>query len=376
MSSRYVFWQNMPTHLQSPWISELASRRSSGVWVAFESGIPEWRARMGWGLPDYGAASVHIGLTETTIKRVISEAGTEAVHVFSGLRAYPGVSHALRYCVREGRPLGLMAESSPRGGLMGAARIVMGRASRIRYSRHVQFVLAIGEDGPNWFRTLGFRQDRIFEFAYFPPPPPAKDPVSNGVSTFQMLYIGQLIPRKGLDRLLEALGGINGPLWHLKIIGVGTEESALKSFAAKLGVHDRVSFLGAMSNSDAMAELSRADMLLLPSRFDGYGAVINEALLSGVPVICSDTCGARQVLNMAPEFGEVFDSVPTLSSAIKRWLARGPRTGQRTAIVRALAQCIAPRTGADYFADLMAHVYSRGPRPTPPWRVPLPISQS
>src|SRR5438876_1084992 len=90
----FVFWQNMPTHLQSAWIAELAARVSVEVRIAIQSDIPDWRRGMGWSFPDYGAARVDIGLEKQEVIRIIDAAGPSAVHTFSGLGAYTGVDTA------------------------------------------------------------------------------------------------------------------------------------------------------------------------------------------------------------------------------------------------------------------------------------------
>ena len=55
----FVFWQDAPNHLQAPWLSALAERCGVRVRVALESGdVGEWRRRLGWQVPDYGAATL------------------------------------------------------------------------------------------------------------------------------------------------------------------------------------------------------------------------------------------------------------------------------------------------------------------------------
>ena len=81
------------------------------------------------------------------------------------------------------------------------------------------------------------------------------------------------------------------------------------------------------SNAEAVAEIARHDLFLLPSRFDGWGAVVNEALMCGVPVVCSDNCGAAELLGESWR-GEVFrtGSAAGLKDILQRWIALGRRT--------------------------------------------------
>lgn len=380
---KLVFWQNMPTHHQSYWIRALADHDGVSVRVALESGIPEWRKQTGWEPPDYGSAHVSIGITPELADTLIKEAGSDAVHVFSGLGAYPGVHRAFIACIEAGHRVGVMAEmpadkvphfrkeSSRVNGVQGFARKLLWRIRYLRFGRCIQFVLAIGEGAPAWFRKIGFTSNRIFEFAYFPPGPLSEEKSIEEMwpsAGTRLLYIGQLIQIKGVDRLLHALSQLGNADWRLVLVGAGKDEANLKALTKKLQLANRVQFYGALANTEAMSVLSGADVLLLPSRIDGYGAVVNEALCRGVPVICSDQCGARQLVEMDSAFGSVFTTSSSLRTALEKWISRGRRTKEVTRSVRASAVCIEPETGANYFLQIMSHVYKTGSRPIAPWR--------
>ena len=221
-------------------------------------------------------------------------------------------------------------------------------------------------------KRVGFDSHRIFEFAYFPPFPQHSEFSNDEIwlpDAARLLYIGRLIYLKGVDRLLSALEHIHDKPWHLILVGAGDDEPELREFSRSLSSGSRVTFCGAMENPAAMAVLRSADVLVLPSRFhDGYGAVVNEALCRGVPVICSSRCGARQVVGLDPALGTVFEDESSLETALDHWISKGRRTEGRSREIRKLAQCVSPATGADYFLQLISHVYAGAPRPVAPWR--------
>jgi glycosyltransferase involved in cell wall biosynthesis len=369
----FVFWQNMPTHHQASWIAALAAAENCAVRVTLDTGIPEWRRKIGWEAPDYGAAVVEVGLTPEKANRIISDAGPNAVHVFSGLGAYASIHRGLRQCAREARHLGVMSESGATGGVKGLGAVSLGYLRRLRYAGGIEFILAIGEGGPPWFERLGFRSERVFEFAYFPPAPSSSEKANEGLwppDAVRLLFIGRLIHLKGVDLVIRALAESRRRDWCLSLIGSGGEEASLRGLARQLGISGQLQFCGSMRNSEAMNAVSGADVLLLPSRLpDGYGAVVNEALLRGVPVICSSQCGARQVVKTHSEFGVVFESTSGLRSALEELIAKGRRTEESARSIRDLAQCLTPRAGAGYFLDIIRHVYDGAPRPSAPWRV-------
>jgi glycosyltransferase involved in cell wall biosynthesis len=183
-----------------------------------------------------------------------------------------------------------------------------------------------------------------------------------------MGFVGSLIPRKGGDLLLRALAALPDRNWRLIIIGDGESRYDWERLAARGRIADRVTFTGVLPNAEAKAILGRLDLFVLPSRFDGWGVVVNEALMQGVPVLCSDRCGARDLLSESWR-GEVFkaDSVETLRDVLSKWILRGKRTPELTARIKNWSRCIEGESVADYFTKVLGHVYNGGPRPIAPW---------
>src|SRR5207253_112178 len=107
--------------------------------------------------------------------------------------------------------------------------------------------------------------------------------------------VGRLERQKGFDTLLEAL-----PRWPdctLQIVGIGSERAELESRARSLGLAARVEFLG--FRDDVATLMTRADLYVQPSRWEGFGIAAVEAMASGLPVVCSDVAGLREVVGPA-----------------------------------------------------------------------------
>lgn len=110
------------------------------------------------------------------------------------------------------------------------------------------------------------------------------------------LFVGRLVPYKGLGVLLEALARVPGP--ELIIVGEGPLESPLRSLVSSLALEGRVVFAGPMDQSGVAQHLARARALVLPSldASETFGLVQLEAMASGVPVIASDLpTGVKEV---------------------------------------------------------------------------------
>ena len=112
----------------------------------------------------------------------------------------------------------------------------------------------------------------------------------SGETTF--LFSGALIPRKGVDLLAEAflrLARTRSDV-RLKLMGDGEMRAQLERTLEP--VSDRVEFIGFRDWDDLPGEYQSADVLCVPSRYDGWGLVVPEGLASGLPVIGSDRTGA------------------------------------------------------------------------------------
>ncbi|MFQ5815303.1 MAG: glycosyltransferase family 4 protein [Candidatus Hydrothermarchaeaceae archaeon] len=108
-------------------------------------------------------------------------------------------------------------------------------------------------------------------------------------------FIGNLVPQKGVDVLLHAIDDVRKvvPDARVVIIGDGREEKGLKALARELQLND-VHFLG--RRKDLVSVLEKSSLLVLPSREEGLGMVLLEAMHMGVPVVASDTGGIPEVV--------------------------------------------------------------------------------
>jgi glycosyltransferase involved in cell wall biosynthesis len=107
-----------------------------------------------------------------------------------------------------------------------------------------------------------------------------------------ILSVGALVAVKDHDTAIRALTNI--PAAHLSIVGVGPLLGKLKDLAAGLSVSDRVHFLGPRTDVDRLMRWS--DLYVQPSLNEGFGLAALQGLAAGVPVVCSDIQGLREVI--------------------------------------------------------------------------------
>ena len=107
-----------------------------------------------------------------------------------------------------------------------------------------------------------------------------------------LLFVGSGFIKKGLDRAIRALANVRVEQPHqaLRLVVVGQDkERRFRRLAKKLGVQDQVYFLG--GRDDVADLLLAADTLVHPALDEAAGIVLLEALVAGLPVICTDVCG-------------------------------------------------------------------------------------
>ncbi len=112
------------------------------------------------------------------------------------------------------------------------------------------------------------------------------------------LYIGRLVPLKGIDLLLNAFAEFHQkfPKTHLTLIGEGPEHQSLLAMVQKLGLKHNVTFKGYVPFNKILHSIVQHDVLVLPTKIDVFGLVIAEAIVCGIPVICSSHAGAANDL--------------------------------------------------------------------------------
>ncbi len=112
------------------------------------------------------------------------------------------------------------------------------------------------------------------------------------------IFVGWLIPRKGVEYLLRAFSELYPRYSGLRVyvVGSGYLDSSLKRLAQQLGVADRVTFVGAVPSASVPLWVSASDMLVLPSLSEGRPNVIGEAMAAGLPVLASRIPGNTDLI--------------------------------------------------------------------------------
>jgi glycosyltransferase involved in cell wall biosynthesis len=217
--------------------------------------------------------------------------------------------------------------------LIGLARRMM----RFIVSRWARHWFSYGQTSTEYLMSLGVPRDRIVqiqnavdETQYGTDAQPAFNLQPRPV----LLHVGQLIARKGIDLFLRAAATLQkeGSEFSLLFVGSGPDQEKLEQLVGDLGLKN-ANFHASQASEKMPGVYRSGDVLVFPTLSDVWGLVANEAILSGLPVLCSKYAGCAPELfaeenTFDPENPEEF--VAKLHSAVAGQLPKPDASRIRT----------------------------------------------
>ncbi|NJL43598.1 MAG: glycosyltransferase, partial [Pseudanabaena sp. SU_2_4] len=171
------------------------------------------------------------------------------------------------------------------------------------------------------------------------------------------LFVGHVIPRKGLPLLLQACAALQTrgyEQYTLQVVGDGTQQQELEAFCQEHHLSDRVQWIGRVAYDQIGNYFHNADVFVFPTLEDTWGVVTLEAMLLGKPILCSKGAGTAELV-VHGENGYVFtpDDPDKLADLMQKFLDEPgliPAMGERSKQIMAqytpvaAAQCLAEIT--------------------------------
>ena len=149
-----------------------------------------------------------------------------------------------------------------------------------------------------------------------------------------VLFISRIHPKKGCDLVIEAFARVlaGAPEWRLVMAGpdqVGWQKE-LEKIAARLGISERITWTGMVTEESKWGALRAAEVMLLPSHQENFGLVVAEALACGVPVLLSHKINIwREVVTHGGGFADE-DSADGAARLLAHWLRLPPAPQRET----------------------------------------------
>jgi glycosyltransferase involved in cell wall biosynthesis len=174
-----------------------------------------------------------------------------------------------------------------------------------------------------------------------------------------LLFIGRFSPQKAVDWLLDCAPGLleRLPRHDLVLVGDGPLRPPWQRLATRLGIADRVHFLG--YRDDIPDLLAAADLLVLPSRWEGMPNVVLEAMASSLPVVATKAAGVTELLGLLADQQTIeFGDSQALTDTIVR-IADQPDLASR--LGQANRRRVADQFSLDRMIQAYAELYQQAP---------------
>src|SRR5262245_32408079 len=247
-------------------------------------------------------------------------------------------------------------------GRLGAALRKIARWPAVRWSSGIA---AVGSRAVDAYRALAPNGRPVANIPYFCDlsefAAVGRLPSSDPDRPLRILYCGQLVHRKGVDLLVRAFTRLaEYANVRLKLVGDGELMPQLRANLPE-ALRERVEFTGFLQVNELPAQFADSDVFVLPSRHDGWGVVVNQALAAGLPIVCSGAVGAAVDLVVPGENGMIVpaEDEDGLYRALAEFATDREKVERFAARSRALADNWVPQRGVDRWYDLFLTVLRR-----------------
>lgn len=304
-----IFFQNCISPHQIPYIKETCKdKRIKKVFLITPRVDYTDRSAMGWDSKNLLLETEIIFLLKPTEEEITALfRNKDCIAFFSGIRADKDIFAWFKLSLSFQIKRGIITEPPniyPTKPLF--LHYIRFLIQDYKFIKYIDYVFAFGDLAVKYYQFWSHSW-KVIPFAYC-----TEIKEENELSQrhedqlLKLVFIGSLTKNKNVGIILKALSSIQSPSITLDIIGDGPEKERLAHYVLHKGIKN-INFRGFLSNKDIPNILNQADILILPSKYDGWGAVVNEALQMGVYVICSEHCGSKTLI-VHDKIGFVFKS--------------------------------------------------------------------
>jgi glycosyltransferase involved in cell wall biosynthesis len=225
----------------------------------------------------------------------------------------------IRWCRAHHIPCFLFGDSNIRGDLATGIKSLLKKVLVTRVVKSCTGVMPCGTLGTEYFKKYGADSDRIFPSPYEPDYALLRALPQSEIDTARgkyglvegrrrIVFCARMVPVKRPDLLIDAFIAVANlrPDWDLVMIGDGPLRASLTA-RVPLGLTSRIIWTGFIDSQTTVGALYRAcDVLALPSDYEPWALVVNEAIAAGLAVISSDVVGAAADLVHEGMNGTIF----------------------------------------------------------------------
>lgn len=341
------FWQL----IISPHMIKVAKELTKlGIKVHYviQQEMTEERKTLGWTLDSLDG--IHLHYYKNNLSEILSKSDTSVVHIIQGLRGNGYIYEVAKYFKVNNIKFWVILETVNTIGFKGYLKKFLYMNIYSKFEKNISGFLSIGYTSPKWLQSIGVDRNKIYPFTYFLDPSVVETEVSDN---FIFIFVGNLNENKRPKLIFENLFKLskkyNFEFW---IVGNGILLNELKEISQ--GSNFSTKFLGVQDIRSVRQYMANADCLILPSQYDGWGAVASEAIIEGTPVICSNTCGVAEVVSLSNE-GGVFNvkDKNQLYNLMEKQIENGKVTDKQRQELKKWGKCLTAEKGASYLFEIL-----------------------
>ncbi|MCD8387770.1 MAG: glycosyltransferase family 4 protein [Bacteroidales bacterium] len=370
------FWFDSPPKVGKGAFNYVANNWSEEVFFVFNNDFREERKASNWNDGDFGKAKI-IALYEEsdpnhTIENIFLK-DKSSIHIVNGL-ATNIMNRIEKFLLNNDSRLIVFTERPDQmGGIVERYMReiffhIKYRQLNHKFNKIIKAFLPLGGLGKKVFMKYGWSEKKIFPFMY--------NPQMTNISALnnrttkdevRFLYVGRFyFKTKGVDTLMKATSYLKGN-WHLDLVGgYGKNAEEVKAWAQATPTVD---YIGRWNSLEVTKNMQDYDVIVVPTKYDGWNLLINEGLHAGVGVITTDEAVSHEVIEESGAGMVVRANKPKeLAEAMQRVIDNPEMANKWRSLSRNFVENISTPTVGKYLIDIILFaIYNEGIRPKCPW---------
>lgn len=361
-----IIWFNIPPKVEKGAFNYLSKHWPSKVYYVILNDLAQYRKNNGWDDSDFGNAEVIRLWEEMEVDdriKTICMNHPRAIHIINGFtntiqrkvrRALKGTSTRIGVYTERPNYLGGFSERLARRiGLY-----LKYTAIRFRDDHDTDFVLPLGEQGMKAFASFGWSKDKLYRFMYNPNsvfPNPTFRKIS---SPIRFVYVGRFsFKTKGVDILMKACSYLYGS-WTLDFVGgYGIDSDKVLKW---INAHDNTRFIGSWKADQVVTNLQDYDVVIVPSKYDGWNLLVNESIASGIGCISSDETVSHELIATSGAGGIYHWRNPKELAKLMQLVIDNPEIAQQwKSKAYSFRPSISSESVGEYLIEILNYVYYR-----------------
>jgi glycosyltransferase involved in cell wall biosynthesis len=303
------FWQSMVSPHTHDLYQSLSRIPGVNVVVVSQEATSVNRKLLGWNVTSHALYRHIIGPNSEELGFLLNTCPAHSYHIVQGVHCAL-LRAVLKYFIKSNTPYSLYLEPRDFEGFLGTLRRIHSILFQISYYKKSSVIFGIGAHFSFWLSLIGIDKSKHYQFGYFIESASSRAALIPAYSpnSKKIVYVGRFVPEKGIQSILRAASLLDDS-YSIDFIGTGPLRHKIFQSSQSLNFKCSIGLSAPLPNSRLRSILANYDVLLLPSTSldDGWGVVVNEALLEGLYVLVSSKVGSSICINK--EFlGAVMES--------------------------------------------------------------------